>query len=105
MKNVINTETILNTIKNQFFSLVKREKEVYEGVNFDISLERQYITYENFNDNTIYIVISLKPAEIIHKAVIQPLEIYFISEHNNISLCQKLLLDSSGNSFKLKALE
>ena len=95
MISTINPESILNIIKNQFFSIIRREKDTFGNINIDISLERQYIQYEESVENTIYIVVSLKPSDIILKQIVQPLEIYFISEHNNISLCQKLLLEYS----------
>ena len=78
MISTINPESILNIIKNQFFSIIRREKDTFGNINIDISLERQYIQYEESVENTIYIVVSLKPSDIILKQIVQPLEIFFI---------------------------
>ena len=57
MISTINPESILNIIKNQFFSIIRREKDTFGNINVDISLERQYIQYEESVENTIYIVV------------------------------------------------
>lgn len=89
-----NPEDVIAIIQSSLNQIVISDPG-YEGYSYKIANEQYYVPDEDrhFDKNTIFCVIKMMKATLDFNQVIVPFTLTAISEHNNISVCQRLLLE------------
>lgn len=91
---MIDEQEILNLIATQLNKVIKNNEEVFDGYNFTISNELQFIKEKKKNNpKQIFIVVKFLQATINYGQVLMPILINAIAEKNKMDVCYRLLIE------------
>ena len=90
-----NPDDVIAIVQEGLNDVITSDPDFYGNYNFKMSNEQYYVPDEErqFGRNTIFIVIKMMKATLDFNQVIVPFTLTALSEHNNISVCQKLFLE------------
>ena len=94
MKNVIvDKNKILDLLKNQFFNIMNKNPNLYNGISLIIADEVQFTKITDRDDTALYIVVKFGSATFNFGQTTQNITMSVITEKNHIDLAQLLLME------------
>lgn len=92
-EDLVNFKYVMGIIEDQFEQVMQTDQNYYKNYKFEISNEQFWVSEDDREANTIYIIIRFSPADIDYGQLIMPFTIQAISEENGLSAAQRLLLE------------